>query len=210
MNPVRPSPSFLEELAIQRWDDHRYYHQSRINQALHLFSALCFLATYVLIPFEPAIAAILGWVVAMWSRQIGHFFFEPTGYDHVNDASFAHKEAIKVGFNLRRKVVLLVAWVAVPVLLWWAQSNGFLPPASEASTFVDRVGYTWLSLAAVGLLGRTAFLMATRNVQTGLVWLTKILTDPVNDVRTYYKAPYYLWKGQLLDPMEHVSPHTAA
>ncbi|MEK0417035.1 MAG: hypothetical protein RI949_1041, partial [Pseudomonadota bacterium] len=25
---------FLEELRIQRWDDHRYYHHCRINQSL--------------------------------------------------------------------------------------------------------------------------------------------------------------------------------
>ena len=24
--------SFFEELKVQRWDDHRYYHHSRINQ----------------------------------------------------------------------------------------------------------------------------------------------------------------------------------
>ena len=30
--------SFSEELAEQRWDDHRFYHQSRINQTLHFSS----------------------------------------------------------------------------------------------------------------------------------------------------------------------------
>jgi hypothetical protein len=34
--------TFLKTLHEQRWDDHRYYHQSRINQALHLVSALSF------------------------------------------------------------------------------------------------------------------------------------------------------------------------
>ena len=29
---------FLQALEVQRWDDHRYYHQSRINQSLHLVS----------------------------------------------------------------------------------------------------------------------------------------------------------------------------
>jgi hypothetical protein len=38
--------SFLEALKTQRWDDHRYYHHSRINQSLHLVSALSFLAAY--------------------------------------------------------------------------------------------------------------------------------------------------------------------
>src|SRR5262245_59189528 len=76
--------TFAEELQQQRWDDHRFYHQSRVTQSLHLFSALCFLATYALLPFNPIAASLLGWVVAMWSRQIGHFFFEPKGFDHIN------------------------------------------------------------------------------------------------------------------------------
>ena len=39
--------AFLAELKKQRWDDHRYYHHSRINQTLHLVSALSFLTAYV-------------------------------------------------------------------------------------------------------------------------------------------------------------------
>ena len=31
--------AFFEQLAIQRQDDHRYYHHSRVNQTLHLISA---------------------------------------------------------------------------------------------------------------------------------------------------------------------------
>ena len=41
-------PTFLQELHAQRWDDHRYYHHSRANQALHLVSAISFLGAYVL------------------------------------------------------------------------------------------------------------------------------------------------------------------
>ncbi len=39
----------MHTLAVQRWDDHRYYHHSRINQSLHLVSALSFLCAYVLL-----------------------------------------------------------------------------------------------------------------------------------------------------------------
>ena len=115
---VANDPTFLEELRIQRWDDHRFYHQSRVNQTLHLFSASCFLMSYVLVAYDPLAAAVLGWVVAMWSRQIGHFFFEPKGFDRVNQMTFDHKESVKVGFNLQRKVVLLVVWAALPLVLW--------------------------------------------------------------------------------------------
>ena len=31
--------NFREQLRIQRWDDHRFYHHSRINQSLHFVSA---------------------------------------------------------------------------------------------------------------------------------------------------------------------------
>lgn len=198
-----PTMSFMEELRVQRWDDHRYYHQSRVNQALHLFSACCFLVTYVLMFIDPLIAALLGWVVAMWVRQIGHFFFEPRGFDHVNDVSFEHKEAIKVGFNLERKVALLALWLAIPFGLWVDPSVGGLL-SDDPGALRDRVGYAWLGLAALGLLGRTGYLMVTQRPQTGLVWFTKILTDPVNDIRTYHKAPLHLLRGEWIDPMHDV------
>src|ERR1700759_5367911 len=139
--------NFLEELRIQRWDDHRFYHQSRINQSLHLVSACTFLATYVLIPFNPAIAAFLGWIVAMWIRQVGHFFFEPRTYDTVNDTTFEHKEEIKLGYNLRRKVILLSIWASIPLVFWWQPSLfGMMAPWTDRASFMNHVGVAWLWL----------------------------------------------------------------
>src|ERR1700712_739462 len=97
--------SFLEQLRTQRWDDHRYYHHSRINQSLHLVSAISFVVAYVMVFFDAGVAGLIGWLVSMTSRQAGHFFFEPKHYDVINKASHEHKEEIKVGYNLRRKVV---------------------------------------------------------------------------------------------------------
>lgn len=68
---------FFELLRVQRWDDHRYYHHSEVNQALHLLSAISFLCAYALIFGNPALAGLIGWLISMTSRQIGHFFFEP-------------------------------------------------------------------------------------------------------------------------------------
>src|SRR6185312_9851976 len=110
--------TFLEALRTQRWDDHRYYHHSRINQTLHLVSALSFLSAYVMMFTNPVAAALIGWLVSMTSRQAGHFFFEPKGYDEVNEATHEHKEDIKVGYNLRRKIVLMAIWALSPALLW--------------------------------------------------------------------------------------------
>jgi hypothetical protein len=35
---------------------------------------------------------------------------------------------------------------------------------------------------------------------TGLVWATKILTDPFHDIKLYYMAPLHLLRGELIDP----------
>ena len=38
-------------------------------------------------------------------------------------------------------------------------------------------------------------------IQSGLVWACKILTDPFHDIRIYYKAPWYILKGEMYDDM---------
>ena len=132
---------------MQRWDDHRYYHHSRINQSLHLLSAICFVIAYGMLPFDPAMAAILAWCVSMTSRQAGHFFFEPRGYDEVNQATDEYKEEIKVGYNIRRKIVLMSVWVLIPLTLWFQPSLfGLIEPASSLSGFAHDMGIAWLAL----------------------------------------------------------------
>ncbi len=206
-----PRQTFLQALRTQRWDDHRYYHHCRINQSLHLVSALSFLCAYALLFVEPAAAAWLAWVVSMSTRQAGHFFFEPTGYDEVNQATHAHKEAIKVGYNLRRKVVLMSAWLAAPVALWLAPSlGGLIEPATGLAGWWHDVGMAWLALGVAGLLFRTVHLFFLFDVQTGLVWATKIVTDPFHDVLLYWRAPLHLLRGERLDPMRHVQEHAQA
>jgi len=193
--------SFLVALREQRWDDHRYYHHSRINQSLHLLSAISFLFAYVMIFEDPAIAALVGWLVAMVSRQIGHFFFEPKDYDEVNQATHQHKEEIKIGYNLRRKVVLLTIFALSPLpLLFDPTLFGIFSPHNDAFEFVRHVAQIWLAVGAGGFLFRTVQLFFIKDVQTGLVWAAKILTDPLHDIKLYYKAPLYLLRGELIDP----------
>ena len=149
---------FLEALKTQRWDDHRYYHHSRINQTLHLVSALSFLVAYVALFTNPFLSALIAWLVSMTSRQAGHFFFEPKGYDEVNQATHEHKEDIKVGYNLKRKVVLMSIWAAGPAILWLDPTLfGLWSAHPDGAEFVRRVGAIWLVVGLGGLVFRTVF-----------------------------------------------------
>jgi len=192
---------FLAALRTQRWDDHRYYHHSRINQSLHFVSAVSFLFSYVMIFKDPAISALAGWLVAMTTRQSGHFFFEPRDYDKVNHATHEYKEEIKVGYNLRRKVVLLAIWALSPLPLYFdATFFGIFTPAAGKMEFIRQVAEIWLVIGIGGVIFRTVQLFFVKDVQTGLVWATKILTDPFHDIKLYHKAPLALLRGELIDP----------
>src|ERR1700741_5219481 len=160
---------FFQLLRVQRWDDHRYYHHSRVNQSLHLLSAVSFVCAYALMFNDPAMAALLGWLISMTSRQIGHFFFEPKDYDVVNQATHEYKEEIKVGYNLRRKVVLMTIWALSPLPLYFDPIYfGLFAPAADKTGFVRHVAMIWLVLGIAGVLFRTVQLFLVKDVQTGL------------------------------------------
>lgn len=198
---------FFRQLKIQRWDDHRYYHHSRINQSLHLLSAISFLVAYALIFQDPALAALLAWLVSMTTRQAGHFFFEPLGYDHVNQATHEHKEDIKVGYNLRRKIVLLSVWIAAPLALLVSPTLfGTLEPATSLYGFARQTGLLWFWVGVGGLVFRTIHLFFLKSVLEGLVWMCKILTDPFHDIYLYHGAPLALLRGELIEKRETLGP----
>ena len=127
----------------------------------------------------------------MTSRQAGHFFFEPRGYDHINQATHEHKEDIKVGYNLRRKVVLMSIWAAL---------SASVVLRSDAVRAVFALGLAGRfhapgrqDLAGGGRRRRCCsapcICSSSATSRPGLVWMTKILTDPFNDFKLYHKAP---------------------
>lgn len=198
--------SFRAQLAEQRWDDHRYYHHSLVNQSLHFVSACTFLTAYVLLFFDPAVASLLAWGVAMTSRQAGHFFFEPRGYDHKNQATHEHKEEIKIGYNLFRKVVLMSIWAAVPVtLLIDPTLFGLLGEPEGWVATLRHIGEGWLILGVGAIVFRSVQLFFQRDFETGIVWAAKIVTDPINDFNLYKSAPGRLIRGERFDHPDEVA-----
>jgi len=199
---------FKELLNELRWDDHRYYHHSLINQSLHFLSASTFICAYILLFHDPALASLLGWLIAMTSRQVGHFFFEPKGYDHVNQATHAYKEDVKVGYNLFRKWVFMSIWALIPVMLWADPTAlGLFVAHNGPVEFIRHLGLLWLGLGVAGLVFRTVQLFFIRDIETGLAWALKIVTDPFNDIKLYHKAPVRLLKGERIDNELVASAH---
>ena len=188
-----------DTLRTQRFDDYRYYHQSRINQTLHLISAVIFICSYVLLFKDAALAGLVGWL-AMLTRQTGHFFFEPNGYDAANNVTYEYKEAIKVGYNQKRKIVLLTVWGLAPLALFFFPTlfGIFAPPAGRID-FIRHVGIVWLAVGIGGGLFRMIQLFIAKDARTGLVWVTKVLTDPFHNIALYYKSPLALMRGELID-----------
>jgi len=184
---------FFSALKMQRWDDHRYYHHSRVNQSLHFVSAISFLYSYAILFQDPAQAALVAWLVAMVSRQSGHFFFEPRDYDEINQATQEYKESIKVGYNLHRKRILLAIWALSPLLLWIDPTLlGCVKPATNTAEIIHHVGYIWFAVGAGGFLCRIVYLIVQQDSTTAAVWAVKIVTDPFHDIALYYKSPLYL------------------
>jgi hypothetical protein len=51
------------------------------------------------------------------------------------------------------------------------------------------------------VLLRTVHLFFLKGLQAGLVWFTKILTDPFHDIKIYHRAPAYVLRGEMYDRM---------
>jgi len=64
---------FCEKVRVLQWDDHRYYHQCRINQTLHLISATSFLVAYVLMFVNPAASGLVGWLECLRASRSTFF-----------------------------------------------------------------------------------------------------------------------------------------
>jgi hypothetical protein len=96
-------------------------------------------------------------------------------------------------------------WALSPLLLLVNPTLfGIFPPHPSTGEFIRNVALIWLVIGVGGLLFRTIHLFFIKDIETGLAWATKILTDPFHDIMLYHKAPLYLMRGELIDPMHHV------
>jgi len=68
---------------------------------------------------------------------------------------------------------------------------------------IESPALVWLFVGLGAVVFRTVHLFKLMGVQSGLVWMTKIFTDPFHDIKIYQKSPYYILRGEMYDTMEN-------
>ena len=171
--------SFYAEVMRRKHDDHHASHSDLVNQAFHIVSSSVFLACYVL-AFWDLTTAMWASLTALFLRQVGHAVLEPPCHD---------KEATLLGFNTPSKTAILATYLLIPVVhlvarIWTGQEFGPMMAA------VAREWFIWTGIV-VG--GRVAYLIWLHGFRLALVWLVKLVTDPVTDLIAY--SPRYLGRA---------------
>ncbi len=100
-------------------------------------------------------------------------------------------------------MVLLSLWGLCPIALWFEPTFFGLFPSGNVE-FTRHLGMLWLALGFGALLFRTVQLCIQQSPLTGVVWFSKIATDPFHDIKLYFRAPLYVLRGELMDPMADV------
>ena len=173
----RPVQSFYTEVMRRKKDDHVASHSDTVNQLFHIVSSSVFLGCYVL-AFWDLTTAMWAGLAALFLRQTGHAILEPPCHD---------KEATLLGYNTRNKTMILGTYLAIPIvnLLWsGAWSTGVLRDLAAT------VAFQWFVWTGAVVAGRVAYLLWAHGPRLALVWLVKLVTDPLTDVIAY--SPRFL------------------
>jgi glutamate-1-semialdehyde 2,1-aminomutase len=173
----RPVQTFYTEVMRRKKDDHHASHRDLTNQLFHIVSSSVFLGCYAL-AFWDLTTAMWAGLAALFLRQIGHAVLEPPCHD---------QEATLLGFNTRKKTLILGVYLAIPV------AHLLLAPAWTVATLAPllaTVAQQWFAWTMIVVVGRVAYLTWAQNAWLAMVWLVKLVTDPLTDIAAY--SPRYL------------------
>ena len=73
---------------------------------------------------------------------------------------------------------------------------GIFTPHADSFELITHVGELWLVVGLAGIAFRVVQLFVLKDLRTGLVWATKIATDPFHDIKLYHRAPIELLRRQ--------------
>jgi len=173
----RPVRSFYAEVMRRKKDDHVASHSDTVNQIFHIISSSVFLGCYVL-AFWDLTTAMWAGLAALFLRQIGHAVLEPPCHD---------KEATLLGYNTRNKTLILGAYLVIPIVNVVGSGAYTLDALRPLAA---TVAYEWFLWTATVVAGRVAYLVWAHGPRLALVWLVKLVSDPLTDVIAY--SPRFL------------------
>jgi len=169
----RPLQNFYAEVMRRKRDDHHASHSNGVNQLLHLISSSVFLGCYA-IAFRDLTTAMWAGLGALFLRQIGHALLEPPCHE---------KEALLLGFDTRKKTVIVAMYLAIPLLHLLRAATWDVEVIAALGPVVAWQWFLW-TLTVVG--GRVVYLACTHGLRTAMIWFVKLITDPLTDVVAYF------------------------
>ena len=173
MRIPKPVVAFYQEVMRRKHDDHVASHSHPTNQLLHLLSSSAFIACYVLLFVNLPLAVWIG-VVSLFVRQAGHALIEPPCHD---------REQLLLGFDTRSKTWIVAGFVAIPLVNW------VLAPADvDLGALAAGIGGQWFAYTCLIIAGRVLLLVRRFGLGNSLVWFVKLLTDPITDIKAYYRS----------------------
>jgi glutamate-1-semialdehyde 2,1-aminomutase len=169
----RPLRSFYVEVIRRKKDDHHASHGNGVNQLLHLISSSVFLGCYA-IAFRDLTTAMWAGLGALFLRQVGHALLEPPCHE---------KEALLLGFDTRKKTVIVGMYLIIPVVHLLRAESWAAPALAALAPVVAWQWFLW-TLGVVG--GRVVYLASKHGLRTAMIWFVKLITDPLTDVVAYF------------------------
>jgi glutamate-1-semialdehyde 2,1-aminomutase len=171
----QPVKAFYSEVMRRKHDDHLASHSNLINQCFHLLSSSVFIYCYFLVFCDLTQAMCLG-LSALFVRQFGHAVLEPPCHD---------KEELLLGFNTRSKTMLVAGYLLIPII------HLLISRSLSLETFrsmLPTIALQWFLLTLAVVLGHVAYLVWKHDLRLSLVWLIKLVTDPITDIMAYYSS----------------------
>jgi glutamate-1-semialdehyde 2,1-aminomutase len=169
----QPLRAFYASVMQRKHDDHHASHNDRANQYLHLVSSSIFIWCYFT-SFANLTAAMCWGLAALFVRQFGHAVIEPACHE---------QEALLLGYTTRQKTAIVIGYSLVPVIdlvMLGAFSR------SGLVAHLDLIALHWFRWTVLVVFLRVAFLIWKHDFRISMIWLVKLVTDPITDVIAYF------------------------
>ena len=169
----KPLASFCAEVMQRKADDHHASHSNGINQFFHLLSSSVFIYCYILAFADLTTAMCLG-LASLFVRQFGHAILEPPCHD---------KEALLLGYNTRNKTLIVLGYVAIPIVQMM-QAGAWSLTVFRA--LIAPIALNWFLWTLLVVLGRVTYLVWKHDFRISMIWFIKLITDPLTDIFAYF------------------------